>query len=207
MPIIYGPTAQYQPPVYEPLKPGSRVLVGCEFSGIVRDAFILRGHYAMSCDYLETEKPGPHIQGDIRDVISDGWDLMIVHPTCTRICVSGNARWAGTQERAEAIEFVRWLLGQDIPRICLENPVGVISSEIRTPNQYIQPWEYGHGETKKTGLWLKGLPKLRATNVVAGREQRVHGLRDGHVQWPSEQWRQRTRFWPGVAAAMAQQWG
>lgn len=183
------------------------ILVGCEFSGIVRNAFTKAGHYAISCDYLDTELPGPHYTGNLEDIVGEGWDMLIVHPTCTRICVSGNSRWAGTPEREADLDFVRWLLNLPIPRICLENPVGVISSQIRKPDQYIQPWMFGHGETKKTGLWLKNLPTLKPTNIVPGREERVHSLRDGHARYPTEKWRQRTRFWPGVAEAMANQWG
>jgi hypothetical protein len=192
----------YTPPVYQPLKPGSRVLVGCEFSGVVRDAFIAKGHHAMSCDLLPTEKPGPHYQGDVRDVVGDGWDLAVFHPPCTHICGSGNRWWAGTEERWRALEFVEWLLGMDILRVCLENPVGAISSEIRPPTQYVQPWEHGHGETKKTGLWLKGLPALEPSNVVRGRTDRVHRMAPG-----PERWKNRSRTYPGIALAMAEQWG
>jgi hypothetical protein len=197
----------YTPPVYQPLKPESRVLVGCEFSGIVRDAFIAKGHHAMSCDLLATERPGPHYRGDIHDVLDNGWDLLIVHPPCTCLCVTGNRTYANSQKRLDALDFIEELLNLKIPRICLENPVGVISTYIRPPTQYIQPWEHGHGETKKTGLWLKGLPSLKPSHIVSGREPRIYNLRDGHKKWPTETWRQRSRFWPGVALAMAEQWG
>jgi hypothetical protein len=149
-----------------------RVLVACEYSGRVRDAFLRRGHDAMSCDLLETEVPGPHYQGDVKDVINDGWDLMICHPPCTHLAVSGARHFAakkasGVQD--EALDFVRLLLDAPIHRIALENPVSIISSRIRKPNQTIQPWQFGHGETKATCLWLKNLPKLVPTNVVDGR--------------------------------------
>lgn len=180
-----------------------RVLVGCEYSGRVRDAFIALGHDAMSCDLLPSDAPGPHYLGDIRDVLNDGWDLAIFHPPCTHLAVSG-ARWfaAKRHEQEDALEFVRLLLAAPIPRIALENPVSIISSRIRKPDQIIQPWQYGHGETKATCLWLKVLPKLVPTNVVSGREPRVHRLA------PSpDRWKERSRTLPGVAAAMAEQWG
>ena len=179
-----------------------RVLVACEYSGIVRDAFAARGHDAMSCDLLPTEKPGPHHLGDVRDVINDKWDLMIAHPPCTHLAVSG-ARWFKDkqQEQAEALEFVKLLLDAPIPLIALENPVSVISSQIRKPDQIVQPWQYGHGETKATCLWLKGLPPLKPTNVVEGREQRVHRMAPG-----PNRWRERSRTFTGIAEAMASQW-
>lgn len=184
-----------------------RVLVACEFSGVVRDAFIARGHDAISCDLLPTERPGPHFRGDVRDII-DGlawgpWDLMIAHPPCTHLAVSG-ARWFKDKldEQAEALEFVRFLLAAPIPMIALENPVSIISSRIRPADQYIQPWQFGHGETKKTGLWLKNLPLLTPTNIVPGREARVHRMP------PSpNRWRERSRTFEGFAEAMADQWG
>lgn len=180
-----------------------RVLVACEFSGTVRDAFRARGHDAWSCDLLETEKPGQHLQCDVRDVLGDGWDVMICHPPCTHLAVSG-ARWFKDKlvEQAEALEFVRMLLAAPIARIALENPVSIISSRVRKPDQVIQPWQFGHGETKATCLWLKGLPKLVATNIVEGREARVHKMP------PSEhRWRERSRTFAGIALAMAAQWG
>ena len=180
-----------------------RVLVACEYSGAVRDAFIARGHYAMSCDLLPTEVPGPHYQGDVRDVIGDGWDLMIAHPPCTHLAVSG-ARWFKDklQEQAEALDFVRMLMAAPIERIALENPISIISSRIRKPDQIIQPWQHGHGETKATCLWLKGLPKLQPTNIVDGREARVHRMPPG-----PDRWKERSRTFHGIAAAMAEQWG
>ena len=180
-----------------------KVLVACEFSGIVRDAFRLRGHDATSCDLLPTERDGPHYQGDILDIIDDGWDLMVAHPPCTFLAVSG-ARWmAGRPEAvADALAFVRFLLDAPIPRIALENPISIISSRIRKPDQIIQPWQFGHGETKATCLWLKGLPKLVPTNIVDGREARVHRMPPG-----PDRWKERSRTMQGIAAAMAEQWG
>jgi site-specific DNA-cytosine methylase len=180
-----------------------RVLVACEYSGTVRDAFAAMGHDAMSCDLLPSEKPGKHYQGDVRDVLDDGWDLMVCHPPCTHLAVSG-ARWFKdkVREQAEALDFVRLLLSAPIPRIALENPVSVISSKIRKPDQVIQPWQHGHGETKATCLWLKGLPKLEPSNVVEGREQRIWKLPPS-----ADRWKERSRTFPGIAAAMASQWG
>lgn len=180
-----------------------RVLVACEYSGAVRDAFRARGHDAVSCDLLPTDAPGPHYQGDVRDVLGDGWDLMVAHPPCTHLAVSG-ARWFKHKqaEQAQALEFVRLLLAAPIPRIALENPVSIISSRIRKPDQVIQPWQYGHGETKATCLWLKNLPLLRPTDVVEGREARIHRMP------PSpDRWKLRSATFPGIAAAMADQWG
>lgn len=146
-----------------------KVLVACEFSGVVRDAFIKKGHNAMSCDLLPTESPGPHYQGDVMDIIDDGWDLMIAHPPCTHLAVSG-ARYfkekiADGRQQA-AIDFFMELANANIPKICIENPVCIISSVWRKPDQYIQPWQFGHPETKKTGLWLKNLPKLIPSNIA-----------------------------------------
>lgn len=180
-----------------------RVLVACEFSGTVRDAFRALGHNAVSCDLLPSEKPGPHIQGDALDSLRDGWDLAIYHPPCTHLAVSG-ARWFADKraEQEDALAFVRLLLDAPIPRIALENPVSIISSRIRKPDQIIQPWQFGHGETKATCLWLKGLPKLVPTNVVDGRSARVHRMPPG-----PDRWKERSRTLPGIAAAMAAQWG
>jgi site-specific DNA-cytosine methylase len=180
-----------------------RVLVACEYSGVVRDAFIAAGHDAISCDLLPTEKPGPHHQGDVRDIIGDGFDLMIAHPPCTHLAVSG-ARWFAEKqaEQAEALAFVRFLMDAPIPRIALENPVSIISSRIRKPTQIIQPWQFGHGETKATCLWLHNLPPLVPTNVVDGREARVHRMPPG-----PDRWKERSRTFTGIAAAMALQWG
>ena len=180
-----------------------RVLVACEFSGIVREAFSKRGHDAVSCDLLESESSGKHIRGDVRDVLDDGWDLMIAHPPCTHLAVSG-AKWFKhrQKEQAEALDFVRELMDCDIPKIAVENPISVISSRIRKPDQIIQPWQFGHGETKATCLWLRGLPKLIPTNVVDGREQRVF-----RTPPSPDRWKTRSRTFVGIAEAMAEQWG
>ena len=182
------------------------VLVACEFSGIVRDAFSALGHDAMSCDLLPVEQPGPHYQGSVLDLLGenvDFWDLMIAHPPCTHLAVSG-ARWFKTKqkEQAEALEFVRQLLDAPIPRIAIENPISVISTRIRKPDQIIQPWQFGHGEVKATCLWLKNLPLLVPTNIVEGREPRVH-----HASPGPDRWKERSRTLPGIAKAMAEQWG
>lgn len=180
-----------------------KVLVACEFSGRVRDAFLSRGHAALSCDLLPTETPGPHYQGDVRDILSDSWDLMVAHPPCTHLAVSG-ARWFKDKqaEQAEALAFVLLLLEAPIPRIALENPISVISSRIRRPDQIIQPWMFGHGETKATCLWLKGLPKLIPTDVVGGRSRAIHRMPPS-----ADRWKRRSLTYPGIARAMAEQWG
>lgn len=180
-----------------------KVLVACEYSGRVRDAFRKRGHEAISCDLLPTDVEGPHYLGDVFDIIEDGWDLMICHPPCTHLAVSG-ARWFKDKltEQAEALDFVKRLLDAPIPKIALENPISIISSKIRKPDQIIQPWQYGHGETKATCLWLKGLPLLTPTNIVTGREARVHRMSPG-----PDRWKERSRTFEGIAEAMAEQWG
>lgn len=192
-----------------------RVLVACEFSGIVRNAFIERGHDAISVDFLPTELPGPHHEGDVIDFIAEEvkaamwagrpwvFDLMIAHPPCTNLAVSG-ARWFKDkrEEQERDLEFVRRLLDAPIPRIALENPISVISSKIRKPDQIIQPWMFGHGEVKATCLWLKNLPPLEPTNIVDGREPRVH-----HASPGPDRWKERSRTLPGIAAAFADQWG
>ena len=181
-----------------------RVLVACEYSGVVRDAFLSLGIDAISCDLLPSESDkGEHYQGRVQDILGDGFSHMICHPPCTNLAVSG-ARWF--KDKADLIErdldFVRLLLDAPVPHIALENPVSLISSRIRKPDQYIQPWMFGHGETKKTGLWLKNLPKLVPTQVVEGREPRVH------MMAPSKnRWKDRSRTLVGVARAMASQWG
>lgn len=179
-----------------------RVLIACEFSGTVRDAFAARGHNAASCDLLPSERPGNHYVGDVREILHMDWDLMVAHPPCTHLAVSG-ARWFKDKraEQAEALDFVRLLLDAPIPRIALENPVSVISSRIRKPDQVIQPWQFGHGEVKATCLWLKGLPKLVPTNIVDGREARVHRMPPG-----PDRWKERSRTFQGIADAMAEQW-
>lgn len=183
-----------------------RVLVACEFSGTVRDAFIRAGHYAVSCDLLPGESAfGEHYQYDVRQVLRNGWDLMIAHPPCTDLAVSGArhfpAKRADGRQQA-ALDFVRELMDAPIPRICIENPISIISSQIRKPDQIIQPWQFGHGETKATCLWLKGLPKLQPTNIVEGREAKVHRMAPG-----PNRWRERSRTYQGIADAMAAQWG
>ncbi len=180
-----------------------KVLVACEFSGTVRDAFAARGHDAWSCDLLTTEKPGQHIQGDVLPRLASGWDLMIAHPPCTHLAVSG-ARWMKAKGSLvdDALAFVRALMNAPIARICIENPVSIISSRIRRPDQIIQPWQFGHGEVKATCLWLKGLPPLMPTDVVAGRVARVHRMPPG-----PDRWKERSRTMPGIGAAMASQWG
>lgn len=150
-----------------------RVLIGCEYSGVVRDAFIAMGHDAISCDFLPTDAPGPHYQGDVRDIWGDGFDLMIIHPDCTYVCGSGwhwNKRVVGRHMLSlRAIEFFKECMAAPVPKICAENPVGVLSSHYRKPDQYIQPYEYGHDASKKTGLWLKNLPLLQPTKYVEPR--------------------------------------
>ena len=180
-----------------------RVLVACEYSGRVRDAFIARGHEALSCDLLPTDTPGPHHQGPVEDVLNDGWDVLIAHPPCTHLAVSG-ARWfhKKQKEQAEALDFVRLLLNAPIPKIALENPISVISSKIRKPDQIIQPWMFGHGETKATCLWLKNLKPLVPTKIVEGREAKVHRMPPG-----ANRWKLRSLTYQGIADAMALQWG
>jgi hypothetical protein len=179
-----------------------RILIACEYSGTVRDAFMKRGWDAWSCDILASETAGNHICGDVREVLNDGWDLMIAHPPCTHLAVSG-ARWFKEKmhEQSEALDFVRTLMAAPISNIALENPVSVISSRIRKPDQVIQPWQFGHGETKTTCLWLKNLPKLVPTNIVEGRESRIHKMSPG-----PNRWKERSRTFKGIADAMADQW-
>jgi site-specific DNA-cytosine methylase len=182
-----------------------RVLIACEFSGIVRDAFTALGHDAMSCDLLPSDSEGQHYQGDVRDVIHAQWDLMIAHPPCTHLSVSGarhfeEKRKDGRQQ--SGISFFMMLAKSDIPKIAIENPVCIMSSLWRKPDQIIQPWQFGHGETKATCLWLKGLPLLTETNVVSGRESRIHNMP------PSpDRGKERSKTYQGIADAMAMQWG
>lgn len=183
-----------------------RVLVACEYSGRVRQAFRERGHDAWSCDLYEPAEDGSpwHRAGDAgRIAYEGGWDLMIAHPPCTHLAVSGS-RWFKDkrEQQEEALEFVRELMAAPIARIAIENPISVISSRIRKPDQIIQPWQFGHGETKATCLWIKGLPKLTPTNVVDGREARVHRMPPG-----PNRWKERSRTFQGIADAMADQWG
>lgn len=183
---------------------GLRVLVACEFSGVVRRSFAALGHEAWSCDLLPAEDGSPyHLQGDVRDALDMGWDLMVAHPPCTHLAVSG-ARWfhLKRQEQEEALAFVRLLLAAPVARIALENPVSIISSRVRKPDQVLQPWQFGHGEVKATCLWLKGLPPLAPTQIVDGRVARVHRMPPG-----PDRWKERSRTFEGIGRAMARQWG
>ena len=185
-----------------------RVLVACEFSGIVRDAFAAKGHDAWSCDLLPSERPGNHYQGDVFEVIKGEnraayWDMMIFFWPCTNMAVSG-ARWF--KEKLEAqkkdVEAFKRLMGCRISKIAGENPIGVLSTQFRKPDQIIQHWQFGHSETKATCLWLKNLPALKPTNIVEGRVARVHREPPG-----PDRWKNRSRTYPGIAQAMADQWG
>lgn len=195
-----------------------RVLIACEYSGAVRDAFRARGHDAMSCDLLPTDVDGPHYQGDVFAVIGDGWDLMIAHPPCTYLSSSGlhwNGRVEGRAEKTEAaLAFVRALLNAPVPRIAVENPIGCIGTRIRKADQTIQPHQFGDDASKATCLWLKGLPILTPTDTVPGREV------NGRLRWANQtdsgqnrlapsadRWKLRSATYPGIAAAMADQWG
>ena len=195
-----------------------RVLVACEYSGRVRDAFIDRGHDATSCDLLPTGAPGPHYEGDVFDIIDEGWDLLVAFPPCTYLCSSGLHWNKRRPERAakteEALVFVQALLAAPVPRIALENPIGCISTRVRKPDQIVHPWMFGDDASKATCLWLKGLPLLTPTGSVAPR------IVDGRKRWanqtdsgqnrlpPSEdRWKLRSLTYPGLAAAMSQQWG
>lgn len=199
-----------------------KVLIACEFSGTVRDAFAARGHDAWSCDLLPTEKPGQHIIGDVLEVLGLGWDLMIAHPPCTYLCTSGN-RWfkpeyaerfpSRLRLREEAVEFVRRLMSAEIPKIAIENPRSVLSTRIRKPDQVIQPYQFGHPDRKTTWLWLKGLAPLIPTRIVEpnikrnknGQTVLVH--HDEALRIPyAERWKFRSRTYTGVANAMAEQW-
>lgn len=180
-----------------------RALIGCEFSGVVRDAFIAAGHDATSCDLLPTEIPGPHLQCSIFDVLDHGWDLMVFFWPCTNMAVSG-ARWFREKREEQArdvVAFTKLATYPGIPLIAGENPIGVLSSQFRKPDQIIQPWQFGHGEIKATCLWLKGLPKLQPTEIVSGRFARVHREPPG-----PNRWKNRSRTYAGIAAAMAAQW-
>jgi site-specific DNA-cytosine methylase len=212
-----------------------KILIACEYSGTVREAFSKLGHEAWSCDLLETEIPGNHYQCDVRDILCEGWDLMIAHPPCTHLAVSG-ARWFKDKkvEQAEALEFVRLLLNAPIERIALENPISIISSQIRKPDQIIQPYEFGHPESKATCLWLKGLPLLTPTEWAEFTQYRCkcgnvfdavcgkYGCCDGAAKplWQNQtksgqnklppskdRAKLRSRTYPGIAQAMATQWG
>lgn len=181
-----------------------KILIACEYSGVVRDAFIKAGHDAISCDLLPSDSPGPHYQGDVFDIINNGFDLMVAHPPCTHLSVSGARHFRqkiadGRQQ--EAVDFFMKLINCNIPRIAVENPISVMSTKYRKPDQIIQPWQFGHGETKATCLWLKNLPLLTPTNIVEGREARVHKMP------PSpNRWKLRSTTYSGIASAMAEQW-
>ena len=195
-----------------------RVLVACEYSGIVRDAFIRRGHEAMSCDLLPTDVSGPHYQGDVMDIINDGWDMMIAHPPCTYLSVSG-MHWTtrglrDPQLTEDALDFVRMLINAPIPRIAIENPIGVISSRIRKPDQIIHPWMFGHDASKKTCLWLKNISILNPTivvdpRIVDGKKRWGNQTDSGQNKLPpsSDRWKIRSATYQGIADAMAEQWG
>lgn len=195
-----------------------RVLVACEYSGAVREAFAARGHTAMSCDLLPTDRPGAHYQGDVFDIIGDGWDLMIAHPPCTYLCSSGLHWNTKRPERAQmtegALTFVQRLLDAPIKHIALENPIGCISSRIRKPDQTIQPWQFGHDASKATCLWLKNLPLLTPTELIAprmvdGRKRWANQTDSGQNNLPPsvDRWKIRSETYAGIAAAMAAQWG
>ena len=181
-----------------------KVLIACEYSGAVRDAFIRGGHEAMSCDLLPTDAPGPHYHGDVRDVLDYPWDLMVAHPPCTHLSVSGARHFEAKRadgRQQSAVAFFMMLAKADIPRIAIENPICIMSSVWRKPDQVIQPWQFGHGETKATALWLKCLPKLRPTNIVSGREPCIH-----HMPPSADRWKLRSATYSGIAQAMADQW-
>lgn len=182
-----------------------RVLIACEYSGVVREAFRKRGFDAWSCDLLPTETPGRHIQGDVLKIINDGWDLIVAHPPCTHLAVSGARHFPekirdGRQQ--DAIDFFMSMVNAPARHIAVENPVCVMSSIYRRPDQIIQPWQFGHGETKATCLWLKNLPKLKPTRIVDGREQRIWKMAPG-----PDRAKERSRTYQGIADAMAEQWG
>lgn len=180
-----------------------KVLIACEFSGIVREAFKAREHDAWSCDLESTEIKGQHIQKNVLAVLDRNWDLMIAHPPCTYLAISG-ARWFNDRktEQKQAIEFFLSLIDTHIMKICVENPIGIMSTKYQKPDQIIQPWQFGHGETKATCLWLKNLPVLTPTNIVAGRESRIHKMS------PSKnRSKLRSLTFQGIADAMADQWG
>ena len=201
-----------------------KVLIACEYSGAVRDAFIKQGHDAMSCDLLPTDVDGPHYQGSVIDILHDGWDLMIAHPPCTYLAVSGN-RWLYNKDgsrneerwtnRRGALDFVRLLMNAPIERIAVENPVSVISSEIRKPDQIIQPWQFGDEAQKTTCLWLKNLPKLKPTKIVGKGEMVTYKSGNTMPKWyadafklpKAERQKLRSKTFQGIADAMAEQWG
>ena len=194
-----------------------KVLIACEYSGTVRDAFRAAGHDALSCDLLPTDVPGEHYQGDVRDIINDGWDLMVAHPPCTYLCSSGlhwnKRRPERAQMTEDALEFVQFLLDAPIPRIALENPIGCIGTRIRKADQTIQPWQFGHDASKSTCLWLKNLPLLTPTAVVEprianGKKRWANQTDSGQNRLPpsEDRWKIRSETYAGIAAAMVAQW-
>ena len=190
-----------------------KVLIACEYSGVVRDAFIKRGHDAWSCDLLPTDSSGPHIQGDVLEILNQDWDLMIAHPPCTHLAVSG-ARWFKNKqvEQKEALDFVKALLNAPINKIALENPISIISTEVRQPDQIVQPWMFGHEMTKSTCLWLKNLPLLVPTNIVGKGKKHITKSGKSIPEWynlpeTKDRWKKRSKTFEGFAKAMAEQWG
>jgi hypothetical protein len=192
-----------------------KVLIACEYSGAVRDAFRARGHNAMSCDLLPSDKPGPHYQGDVSDIIGDGWDLMVAHPPCTYLCSSGLHWNKKRPERAakteEALHFVEFLMNAPVPRIAIENPIGCISTRVCKPDQTIQPWQFGHPESKATCLWLKRLPALTPTDILplpeSGRWSNQTASGQNKLAPSAIRWKIRSTTYQGIADAMAEQWG
>jgi hypothetical protein len=200
-----------------------RVLIACEFSGSVRDEFIKLGHDAISCDLEPTEKPGPHYQGDVMDIIDDGWDMMIAFPPCTHLAISGAAHFAKKRadgRQQQGIDFFMSLVNCNIPKYAIENPVGIMSTNYRKPDQIIQPWQFGNEAQKSTCLWLRDLPKLQPTNIVGKGEffewkdgktgktkRQPKWFYDAFKKNSTERAKIRNKTFPGVAAAMAQQWG
>jgi hypothetical protein len=195
-----------------------KILVACEYSGVVRDAFTRHGHDAMSCDFLPSETPGKHYQGDVLDILDGVWDLMIAHPPCTYLSVSG-MHWTtrglrDPQLTIDALEFVQQLMDAPISKICIENPVSIISSRIRKPDQVVQPYQFGHDASKKTCLWLKNLPPIIPTKhinprIIQGKKRWGNQTDSGQNKLPpsKDRWKDRSRTYEGIAAAMAEQWG
>ncbi len=184
-----------------------KVLIGCEYSAAVREQFLRGGHEVLSCDLLPTDTPGPHYQGDLFDVIDYPWNLAIFHPPCTHLSVSGSRHFEAKRmdgRQQAAVSFFMQIVRRSahIPMTAIENPVCIMSSLYRKPDQVVQPWQYGHGETKATCLWLKGLPKLVPTNIVEGREARIHRMPPS-----ADRWKLRSQTYAGIAQAMASQWG
>ena len=192
-----------------------KVLVACEYSGRVRDAFIAKGHDAMSCDLLPTDVPGPHYQGDVLDIINDGWDLMVAHPPCTYLCASGlhwNTRRPERAAQTEAaIQFVSNLMDANIPKIALENPIGCLSTRFRKPDCIIQPFQHGHAESKATCLWLNNLPPLKPSKIMekpaSGRWLNQTASGQNKLTPSADRWKIRSLTYQGIAEAMANQWG